>query len=337
MKQKLILWALAAMMLLCVCGEAAAEANNKPILYNGNVTRRYGTSTTSIYPEMDKESKPFKYLNPGAKIQITAIYPNWVEVNYNGQLGYIIRQRIDIPEDGAVDPLHTPAYPVDVQYFYAVIDRDVNVMSDKSPDSEILSTLTAGARVAITGMEDGWAKLIYHRQYGYIDTNDLPEIYPVQQDPAVADSEAPMAVFTSFYNDNPDRINNLAVACAYISKVMQPGEEMNFNETVGPFNAARGYLPAPVLVDETLKNNYGGGSCQVSSTLWDTLIQLTGITTVKREPHGNNGANYLPHGMDASSGTDWSNLIFRNDYDFPIRIDASVHDFAMFVAVYRER
>ena len=81
---------------------------------------------------------------------------------------------------------------------------------------------------------------------------------------------------------------------------------------------------------------YGGGSCQVSSTLWDTLMQLPGITVLRRNPHGANAASYLPHGMDAASGTNTQNFIFRNDFDFPIRIDASTHDLALFVAIYKE-
>ena len=61
-----------------------------------------------------------------------------------------------------------------------------------------------------------------------------------------------------------------------------------------------------------------------------------GITVLRRNPHGANAASYLPHGMDAASGTNTQNFIFRNDYDFPIRIDASTHDLALFVAIYKE-
>ena len=343
MKQKLILWALAAVMLLCVCGEAAAEDNKKPILYNGSVTRRYGTSTTSIYPEMDKESKPFKDLNPDAKIQITAIYPNWVEVNYNGQLGYIIRQRIDIPEDGAVDPLHTPAYPVDVQYYYALIDRDVNVMSDKSADSEVLSTLTAGARVAIDGMEDGWAKLIYHRQYGYIDSRLLTEAVNVYYNPETASDDAPIAAYTSFYKVTTDesnlgRMENIAVACAKLSVMrFQTGDAFNFNAQLGPYNAANGYKKATVLTNEVSTQGYGGGTCQVSSTLYNVVLQLPGLTVLQRRAHGNNGASYLPIHMDAAVGNSTLNFRFRNDYGFPVRIDASSQDGALTIAIYRVR
>lgn len=330
MKAKLLF-----VLTLCFLFLGVSAVAEDEVLYRGIITRRYENSTTSVYKEMDKESKVLKYMNPGTKIEITAIYPDWVAIKYGSKgTGYVIRKRVDVKE--AVDPVNTPPYPA-VQFgFYAVIDRTVYVKSDKSADSETLSTLTEGARVAFIGMEDGWAKTIYHRQYGYVDTRELSEIYSVAGSEAVADAETPIAVFNSFYNDNQDRINNLAVACRFISKVMQPGESMNFNDTVGPFNAQNGYLPAPVLVDGKTKNNYGGGSCQVSSTLWDTLIQLPGITTLYRRPHGDNGASYLPHGNDASSGTDELNLIFRNDYDFPIRIDASTHDRVLFVAIYKE-
>ena len=158
----------------------------------------------------------------------------------------------------------------------------------------------------------------------------------VADDVATADNETPISVFTSFYSDNPDRIVNLGVCCKFISKVLQPGETMNFNNEVSPFSAANGYKLAPVLKDGETKMGYGGGSCQVSSTLWDTLMQLPGITVLRRNPHGANAASYLPHGMDAASGTNTQNFIFRNDFDFPIRIDASTHDLALFVAIYKE-
>lgn len=330
LKNKLIaILLLCALVFSCLPAQAAQK-----VLYKGIITRRYEGSSTSVYKEMDKESKVLKYMMPGAKIDIVAIYPNWVEVVYGKNTAFILRNRIDVTE--TVDPVNDPPYPVMIQGYYAQIDRQVEVKADKSQDSETLEILTPGARVALEGVEDGWARLIYKRQYGYIDTRDLSEIYPVAGNELLADDETPITVFHSFFKDDPPRNNNLAVACRLISKVMQPGEVMNFNDTVSPFNAANGYQPAGVLVDGELKKNYGGGSCQVSSTLWDSLMQLPGITVILRKPHGDNAASYLPHGMDASSGTDNLNFIFRNDYDFPIRIDASTHDLCLFVAVYKE-
>lgn len=327
---------LLALFLVCslLLGSVAFAADDE-VLYHGIITRRYANSTTSVYKEMDKDSKVLKYMTPGAKIEILGIYPDWVSIRYGSKgVGYILRNRIDVTE--TVDPVKTPPYPAMLQPYYAVIQQTLEVKADKSADSETLEMLTPGAKVALEGVEDGWARLVYKRQYGYIDTRKLDAIYPVAPNELTADGSAPIAVFHSFFKDDPPRNNNLAVACGYISKVMQPGEVMNFNDTVSPFSAANGYQLAGVLVNGELDAGYGGGSCQVSSTLWDAMMQLPGFTVLMRKPHGDNAASYLPHGMDASSGTKELNFIFRNDYDFPIRIEASTHDLCLFVAIYKE-
>ena len=323
-------------LVLCFLSAPAAQAAQKSdVLYEGIITRRYANSYTNIYDRMDSENgKVVKTLSAGNSIQILAVYPGWVAIKVGSGVGYVRRNRIDVT--GNPDPVNTPNYPITPMPYYAVIDRDVEVKADKSAESETLSLLTAGARVAIEGFEDGWAVVIHKRQYGYINTNDLNEILPVASSVETADAQTPIAVFNSFYNDNPDRIVNLARCCELISHVVQPGQTMNFNNDVSPFSAANGYLLAPVLVSGETKMGYGGGSCQVSSTLWDTLMQLPGITVLRRNPHGDNAASYLPHGMDAASGTNTQNFIFRNDYDFPIRIDASTHDLALFIAIYKE-
>lgn len=313
----------------------SAMAATQDVLYRGIITRRYENSTTSVYKKMDKDSKVLKYMTPGAKIEILAIYPDWVAIRYGSKgVAYVLRNRIDVTE--TVDPAKTPAYPAMPQAYYAVIDRTVEVKADKNADSETLQILTPGAKVALEGVEEGWARLIHKREYGYIDTRQLSALYPVASNELTADGSQPLAVFHSFFKDDPPRNNNLAVASAFISQVMQPGQVMNFNDTVSPFSAANGYQLAGVLINGELDAGYGGGSCQVSSTLWDTLMQLPGFTVLMRKPHGDNAASYLPHGMDASSGTKELNFIFRNDYDFPIRIEASTHDLCLFVAIYKE-
>ena len=331
--KRVILFAL--VLVLLISGAQAAESKKaNQTIYNGIITRRFANSYTNVYEKMDSDSKVVKTMSPGNKIEIVELTPGWVGIKVGSGVGYVLRHRIDVTDNP--NPGTVPDYPVTPQEYYVEIDRTVEVKADKSADSETLSTLTEGARVSVCGIEDGWAKVIHKRVYGYIDTNDLTELYPVADSVETADSKTPIAVFTSFYSDNPDRIVNLTRCCELISKVLQPGESMNFNNVVSPFSAANGYRLAPVLKDGETKMGYGGGSCQVSSTLWDSLMQLPGITVLRRNPHGANAASYLPHGMDAASGTNTQNFIFRNDFDFPIRIDASTHDLALFVAIYKE-
>ena len=73
----------------------------------------------------------------------------------------------------------------------------------------------------------------------------------------------------------------------------------------------------------------------MSSTLYNSILQLPGITILQRRPHGPSGAAYLPHGVDAAVGNSSLNLRFRNDYPYAIRVDGHCRDGALYIAVYR--
>ena len=318
--------------LLCPVRAALGEESLRPVLYSAIITRNYPTSTTSVYAEMDILSKRLTYYRAGDKLQITAVYPGWVEIRYGNGYGYILRHRVD--QVTPLDPVHTPPYGVEVFTYVTVIARETPVLFEPEEGAEVLDVLTEGAKVALLGMENGYAKLIHKRFYGYIDTRLLDEILPVAGDVSMGTPDTPIAAYCTFYNNNPDRINNLEIACRRLERVMQPGESLNFNTSVGPFSKANGYKPAPVLIDGVTKMGYGGGSCQISSTLYNVVLQLPGLNVLERHPHGASGAAYLPHGVDASSGD--LNFRFSNGYGFPIRIEASCHDLCLFIAIYRE-
>ncbi len=310
----------------------AMAAASKPVLYNAIITMNYPKSTTTVYAAMNRLSKRLDSYRAGKKLQVTAVYPGWVEIRVGSGLGYVLRNRVDqvVP----IDPVNTPPYGVEVYTYTAVITQDTPVLHRPEPGAEILSVLTAGAKIALLGTENGYAKLVHKREYGYIDTRLLKEIVPVAPNVDLGDDKTPISAFCSFYSDNPDRINNLEVACKRLMRTMKPGESLYFNETVGPFNKSNGYLPAPILVDGVTKQGYGGGSCQISSTLYNTVLQLPGVTVLERHPHGASGAAYLPHGVDASSGD--LDFKMRNSYPFPIRIEASCHDLCLYMAIYRD-
>ena len=65
------------------------------------------------------------------------------------------------------------------------------------------------------------------------------------------------------------------------------------------------------------------------------MLQLPGLTVLYRRAHGDNGASYLPIHMDAAVGNSSLNFKFRNDYSFPVRIEGTVQDGALTIAIYR--
>lgn len=340
MIKRLTLTFLAALMLLSV--RPPAHAAEKPVLYTGNITTIYGTHTASgVYFDASVQrpqqtTKRMATLRAGTPIQIVDVLPNYVEIKQGKGTGFVLRHRIENVK--AVDPANTPPYGVTALRYYTTLDRETIVRAEPSMASEELIVLQAGTKLAFMDVDDGWARLIFKRRYGYVNTADLQELRMAAPTIEEADDQVPLAVFNSFYDistngSNPNRIVNLEVCGERTQRVMQPGDILDFNGSVGPFNARNGYVQANALYEGEVVLSMGGGSCQASSTLYNAVLQLPGLTVTARAPHGPNGMPYLPHGMDASSGG--LNFIFRNDYDFPIRLETHVQDGAFFIAIYK--
>ena len=324
-----------AILLIMTFAASSALSENQTVLF-----RAVTVGESRMLTEPGDWGETVTYVKKGRRVDILEVLPNFLYVRADGYEGYLYRSRVK--DVRAADPVNTPPYGVIVYTYMAKAAGDAPIRTSPENTADILITLHDGARVAVIGFENGWARLIYKRQYGFLSVEHLRDIVTVKSSPADDALKAPLAVYTSYYKTddteaNIGRIMNIQVACAKLSAItLQPGEKLDFNRDVGPYNSENGYHVAPVLADKKLKLNYGGGTCQVSSTLYNVLLQLPGITIVKRRAHGANGASYLPHGVDAAVGNSALNLIYRNDYDFPIRIDASAQDGALYMSMWRE-
>ena len=328
---------------LTVFMPSLAAADERPVLYSATITTAYGMDSGSgVYPtpdiqRPDNATPRLGVLKAGAAIDILEVLPNYVEIRYGRGTGFVLRKRIE--NVVTLNPSNTPRYGTTVSRYYARLGRTTDVKAAPDASSQTLITLQEGAMLGLIDIVDGWAQLIYHRQYAYVNTEDLPAIAMVAPSEQAGTEDMPIAVFNSFYNIaqnemNLNRIENLKVGCRRMDRVMAPGETLDFNDSVGPFSARNGYLKAWGLVDGERVPSSGGGSCQISSTLYNVVLQLTGLTVLARAPHGLDGASYLPHGVDATSGG--LNFIIRNDYGFPIRITSHVQDGALYIAIYKE-
>ena len=102
---------------------------------------------------------------------------------------------------------------------------------------------------------------------------------------------------------------------------------------VGERTEETGYRPAPAYSRMQTVMEYGGGICQVSSTLYAAVAQ-TGLEIVERHSHSLN-VNYIPRGMDAT--VDWGNKDFKfaNNTDEPIYIVGYVDGFEqVYIGLY---
>lgn len=130
---------------------------------------------------------------------------------------------------------------------------------------------------------------------------------------------------TEYDADNENRTENLRLACSKLDGIiLQPGETLSYNDTLGKRTTEAGYKPAPAYSGTELVDEVGGGICQVSSTLYLSSL-FAELTTVERKNHGY-PANYIPLGLDATVNWGTTDLKIRNDYELPVKILAEVSD-----------
>lgn len=130
--------------------------------------------------------------------------------------------------------------------------------------------------------------------------------------------------YASNYVKNKDRTTNLRIASEAINgTVIYPGEVFDFNEIVGPRTAERGYKKATVFTGTTgTAQELGGGICQVSSTIFNAVLSAN-LEIVERNQHSQK-VTYVPYGRDAAISGTYKNFRWRNNTNYPIKIEMSV-------------
>ena len=130
------------------------------------------------------------------------------------------------------------------------------------------------------------------------------------------------SVSTNHTGDSNRNTNLKLAAKAINGKLIRPGETFSYNQTLGERTEKKGYKPAGAYMAGKTVQTVGGGICQVSSTLYYACLKAD-LEIVERTAHGYT-VSYMPYGMDAT--VSWGSLDykFKNNTDYPIRIEAWV-------------
>ncbi|MDD4797560.1 MAG: VanW family protein [Eubacteriales bacterium] len=123
--------------------------------------------------------------------------------------------------------------------------------------------------------------------------------------------------FSTTMKKDSNRESNIELASNAISgTILMPGETFSFNETTGERSAAKGYKVAGIISAGEPDEGLGGGVCQVSGTLFNSVV-MADLTIVSRTRHSY-VLGYLPGGRDATVDYPRLDLKFRNDKDTPV-------------------
>lgn len=142
--------------------------------------------------------------------------------------------------------------------------------------------------------------------------------------------------YTSFNKNIIDRNHNIKLSAgAFKEMLVMPGQVVSYNKVTGPKQAKYGYREAPVIVNGDLVPGMGGGVCQTSTTLYNALL-LADLTIVERRNHSI-PPGYVRNGTDAAVSTGHIDLVFRNDFDYPIMIDTKVEVSRVYFTIYGDK
>lgn len=146
-----------------------------------------------------------------------------------------------------------------------------------------------------------------------------------------------LASYSTHFNPwDVDRNYNLRLAASRIhGKRLNPGEVFSYNQNVGRRTSQQGFRMAPVILDGKLVPDWGGGVCQVSSTLYNAAL-LSDLEIVDRSNHGR-AIGYVPLGFDATVVDGQIDFKFRNNLKRPILIHSALGNDELTFAVLGDR
>ncbi len=138
---------------------------------------------------------------------------------------------------------------------------------------------------------------------------------------------------TSYASSNANRSTNIALAASKINgTVLMPGEEFSFNGTVGKRTASAGFKTATVYSNGQVTTDYGGGICQVSSTLYNSVLRAN-LEITNRVNHTFT-VGYVPIGLDATVSWGAPDFKFKNNRNYPVKIVATTSNKRLTISVY---
>ncbi|MFZ5639784.1 MAG: VanW family protein [Bacillota bacterium] len=273
----------------------------------------------------------FKLKEVGIQIKAGELVEKARSLGRQGSLINQWRERRQIAAVGRDIPLAVTADKKKLQQVLDEITKAVRV-----PPRDALLVVDPDDTVRIIESADGygvdieasWKRLLEVSVSP--DESELPvqmvAIRPVRttEDVLAMGINGVVAKFTTHFDiRKTNRVFNIRVAAQALDGVeVEPGEVFSFNKIVGPRSQEAGYKLAPTILNNEFIDSLGGGVCQVSTTLYNTLL-LADVQIIERSSHSL-VVSYVPLGQDAAVAYGGKDLRFKNNYGTYLLIKSKV-------------
>ena len=151
------------------------------------------------------------------------------------------------------------------------------------------------------------------------------------------DNKEQLAEFsTKLPKDTKARESNIKLACNTLNgTIIEAGNEFSFWKVIGNPTKEKGYKKAKTFTtDGKIRKAYGGGLCQVSTTIYNAVIKVNGLQVTERHEHSRD-VSYIEDGKDASVSYNNADLKFKNNLDYNIKIMAKLENNKVVIQIFR--
>lgn len=225
------------------------------------------------------------------------------------------------PEPLTVDVIDCFVYKDPVDAYYDINGKDIMVIKELEGRYLNRDEAAVMAEQVVEGGEQ--VTIPYYVSYAAVTADELQQKL----------FNATLASYSTKYGTSTaNRCANIANAAGKINGViLKPGEVFSFNGVVGKRSVANGFYTAKEYVNGETVDGIGGGTCQVSSTLYNAVLYAD-LSIVSRTNHMF-PVSYCPIGQDATVADTGIDFKFSNNTDYPVKISAVTGGYTVTVSI----
>lgn len=297
------------------------------------------------------------------------ITPSDIQLNYDGETNIISPNEIDLKYNTsevvaeAYNYTKTDSYFENIKRFFDLnkniknleikslynenklsekiqsISESINVAMENAKvyisDSGNISasSSTIGKELDISSTKESIYDAIKNKDYKAIDLKVNIKQPKISTEAAKSVNTLLAEFSTKFSTNDSNRVTNIVLSAKATSDVLlMPGEEFSYNNLTGKRTKSNGYKDAPVIINGKLEQDVGGGVCQVSSTLFNSVL-YSGLDVTSRRNHSLK-SSYVSIGRDAMVSDGGSDFRFKNPYSHPVYIKNTVSNGVITSKIY---
>ena len=165
--------------------------------------------------------------------------------------------------------------------------------------------------------------------------NRIDNVLANAETPPTVKEEEIASYSTKVSGSTSNRLTNIRITCKKLNgTTVNTGETFSFCDKTGPSTAEDGYKEATMFLDGKEVQSLGGGNCQVSSTLYNAVLDVPDLKVIERHEHGKK-VSYVPDGKDAAVSYGSIDFKFKNNTDNNIKLYFETDDVTLTVKIVK--